>query len=160
MVPAEEAECPRCGAPLEDTTQIGESREATLQEFVENSHQKLVQSGTSAAELALGVGCTLGFLVGGLLMVIIFIAITKTWTILALILFILTLISFLVSSILANRARQATTRTSYEREVKPEIDQIIGEYGLSQDEFNDMATEILPLDSPFLLYLPRQGKQV
>jgi len=88
MVPAEEAECPRCGAPLEDTTQIGESREATLQEFIENSHQKLVQSGTSAAELAFGVGCTLGFLVGGLLMVIIFIAITKTWTILAVIFYL------------------------------------------------------------------------
>jgi hypothetical protein len=79
---------------------------------------------------------------------------------LAVILFILTLISFLVSSLLANRARQATTRTSYEREVKPEIDQFITEYELSQDEFNDQAAEILPADSPMLLYSSRQGKQV
>jgi ABC-type multidrug transport system fused ATPase/permease subunit len=160
MVPAEEVECPRCGAPLEDSPQISDSQEAALQELIENSHQKMIASGASAAELAFGVGCTLGFLVGGLLMVIIFFAITKTWTILAVILFILTLISFLVSSILANRARGATTRTSYEREVKPEIDQFITEYGLSQDEFNDQAAEILTADSPLLLYSSRQGKQV
>jgi ABC-type multidrug transport system fused ATPase/permease subunit len=160
MVPAEEVECPRCGAPLYDSTQISDSQEAALQEITENSHQKLVASGTSAAELAFGVGCTLGFLVGGLLMVIIFFAITKTWTILAVILFILTLISFLVSSILANRARQATTRTSYERELKPEIDQFITEYRLSQDEFNDQAAEILPADFPLLFYSSRQRKQV
>lgn len=160
MVPAEEVECLRCGAPLGDSTQISDSQEAVLQELIENSHQKLVASGTSAAEIAFGVGCTLGLLVGGLLMVIIFFAITKTWTILAVILFILILISFLVSSTLANRARQATTRTSYEREVKPEIDQFITEYGLSQDEFNDQAAEILPSDSPLLLYSSRQGKQV
>jgi ABC-type multidrug transport system fused ATPase/permease subunit len=160
MVPAEEVECPRCGAPLDDSTQISDSGEGALQEFIENSHQKLVDSGTSAAELAFGVGCTLGFLVGGLLMVIIFFAITKTWTILVVILFILTLISFLVSSILANRARQATTRTSYEREVKPEIEEFITEYGLSQEEFNDQAAELLPADSPLLLYSSRQGKQV
>jgi len=160
MVPAEEVECPRCGAPLDGSTQVSDSQEAALQEFIENSHQKLVDSGTSAAEVAFGVGCTLGFLVGGLLMVIIFFAITKTWTILAVILFILTLISFLVSSLLANRARQATTRTSYEREVKPEIDQFITEYELSQDEFNGQAAEILPADSPMLLYSSRQGKQV
>lgn len=160
MVPAEEVECPRCGAPLDGSTLVSDSQEAALQEFIENSHQKLVDSGTSAAELAFGVGCTLEFLVGGLLMVIIFFAITKTWTILAVILFILTLISLLVSSLLANRARQATIRTSYEREVKPEIDQFVTEHELSQDEFDDQAAEILPADSPMLLYSSRQGKQV
>jgi hypothetical protein len=158
MVPAEEVECPRCGAPLDGSTLVSDSQEAALQEFIENSHQKLVDSGTSAAELAFGVGCTLGFLVGGLLMVIIFFAITKTWTILAVILFILTLISLLVSSLLANRARQATIRTSYEREVKPEIDQFVTEHELSQDEFDDQAAEILPADSPMLLYSSHQGK--
>ncbi len=160
MVPAEEVECLRCGAPLEGSTKITVVNEAALQKLIENSHQKLVASGTSAAETAFGVGCTLGLLVGGLLMVIIFFAISKTWTILAVILFILILISFLVSSLLANRARQATTRTSYEREVKPEIDQFITEYELSQDEFNHQAAEILPADSPLLLYSSPQGKQV
>lgn len=152
MVPAGEVECPRCGAPLEESAGIKDDPETDLQDLIENSHQKLVKSGTSAAEIAFGVGCTLGFLAGGLLMVIIFIAITKIWTILAVILFILTLASFLVSSILANRARQATTRTSYEREVKPEIDQFITEHDLNLDEFNEQAVEILPEDSPLLYY--------
>ncbi len=160
MVPAEELECPRCGAPLEISNKGTVDHEAALQELIENSHQKLIASGTSAAETAFGVGCTLGFLVGGLLMVIIFFAITKTWTILAVILLILTLVSFLVSSLLANRARQATTRTSYEREVKPEINQFITEYNLGADEFNDKAAELLPGDSPLLLFTSARRNQM
>ena len=91
-------------------------------------------------------------------MVIIFFAFTKTWTVLAVILFILTLISVLISSILATRAREATTRTTYEREVKPEIDHFITDYGLGKDEFNDQAAAILPPSSPVLLFA--SGKRI
>lgn len=157
MMPAGEAVCPRCGAPLEEITRIKDNSETDLQDLIEISNQRLVESGSSAAEIAFGVGCTLGFLVGGLIMVIIFFTITKTWTILAVILFILMLISFLISSVLANRARQATARTSYEREVNPEIEKYITEHGLSRDEFNDRAAGLLPEDSPLLSYLSPHG---
>lgn len=159
IVPTEE-ECLRCGAPLEGRINISVGNEAALQELIESSHQKLIESGTSAAETAFGVGCTLGFLVGGLLMVIIFFAITKIWTIFAVILFILTLVSFLVSSLLANRARQATARTTYEREVLPEINQFITQNSLSQDEFNYQAADLLPADSPLLFFNTPQGNQI
>ena len=156
MVPAGEVEWLRCGAPLEAGAPDQVSQEMTLAEFVEASHQKLVDTGTSAAELAFGVGCTLGVLVAGMLMVLIFFAFTKTWTILFVILFILTLISFLVSSILATRAREATTRKTYEREVKPDIDEFTFKQGISHDEFIDQAAEILPASSPLLTFSAKQ----
>jgi ABC-type multidrug transport system fused ATPase/permease subunit len=159
MVPEGELECPRCGAPLEESTPASDSQEDTLEEFIESSHEKLVKAGTSAAELAFGVGCTLEVIVAGLLMVIIFLAFTKTWTILAVILFILTLISILISSILANRARDATTRATYQREVKPDIDHFLTTHGLSEDEFNDQIKKILPENSPILLYSSGQNNQ-
>ena len=157
LVPADLDECPRCGAPLEDHTPGGYYPAGALEELLEKSHQKLVDSGTSAAELAFGVGCTLGFLVGGFLILLIFFVITKVWTTLAIILVILILISLLISSILANRAREATVRSTFEREVKPSLEQFISETGLSQDKFNQQATEILPADSPLFLFSATQG---
>ena len=159
MVPEGEVECPRCGAPVEGSTPLSEFQEATLEEFVESSHEKLVKAGTSAAELAFGVGCTLEVIVAGLLMVIIFLAFTRTWTILAVILFILTLISILISSILSSRARDATTRATFQREVKPEIDLFLTTHGLSEEEFNDQAAMILPENSPVLLYSSGKSNQ-
>lgn len=152
MVPADEVECPRCGAPLEDNSLVKGVEDETLEEFIERSHEKLIKAGTSGAELAFGVGCTLEVLAAGLIMLFIFFVFTKTWTILAVILFILTLISILISSILSIRAREAATRSTYEREVKPEIALFKETHGLSEDEFRVQAAEILPENSPVLQY--------
>lgn len=151
-VPAHEVECPRCGAPLSESTPISDFQELTVEEFIEDAHQQLVNSGTSAAELAFGVGCTLEALVGGLLMVIIFFVFTKTWTILAVISLIVVLISILVSSLLASRAQKATTRSTFEREIKPEINDFIASHDINQEQFSTKAAEILPADSPLLVY--------
>jgi small-conductance mechanosensitive channel len=159
MVPGDEVECPRCGAPLEDSAWIDETQDEALEEFVERSHEKLIKAGTSGAELAFGVGCTLEVITVGLIMLFIFLVITKTWTVIAVILFILTLISILISSILAIRAREAATRSTYEREVKPEIERFNSYHGLSQDEFRVQAAEILPEDSPVLQYSSRKSIQ-
>lgn len=153
VVPGGETECPRCGAPLPTGSQLSD---LTLEGFVEASHQKLIESGTSAAELAFGVGCTLCVLVALILMVIIFFAFTRVWTSLAVYLLILTLISFLVSSILASRAREATTRKTFQREVEPEIETFTARRGITHDEFIHQAGEILPASSPLLLYSARQ----
>ena len=152
IVPAGEVECLRCGAPIQVTSPGPALQEMSLDDFIVASHQKLVETGTSAAELAFGVGCTLGVLVAGMLMVLIFFIFTKTWTVLAVILFILTLI-------LATRAREATTRKTFEREVKPEIDQYISHRDLSHEEFLDQATEILPASSPLVIYSAAESVQ-
>lgn len=151
-VPAEEVECPRCGAPLGESTLISDFQELTVEEFIEEAHQQLVKSGTSAAELAFGVGCTLGALAGGLLMVIIFFAFTKTPTILAVIALIVVLISILVSALLASRAQKATSRSTYEREIEPEISGFIATHDINQEQFSNKAAELLPADSPLLVY--------
>jgi hypothetical protein len=158
MTPAWEGECVRCGAPLAGDQPEITLEDTALDDFIIAAHQKLAEAGTSAAELAFGVGCTLAVLVAGLLMVIIFIAFTRTWTILAVILFILTLFSFLVSSSLANRARDATTRKTYQREVEPDIDQFTTLLGISHADFIDRAVEILPARSPVLIYSKRDNQ--
>jgi hypothetical protein len=156
IVPFEGQECPNCGAPLSESTLSGDLQEHALEELIENSNQDLIKSGTNAAELAFGVGCTLGIIAGGLLMVIIFLAFTRTWTILAVIALILALISFLISSLLASRARDATMRSTYVREIEPDIKRFVTSQGMSQKEFNHKAAQLLPDESLLLAYLADQ----
>jgi len=159
MVPSGEVECLHCGAPIPGISPELDFQEIPIDDFIVACHQKLSETGTSAAELAFGVGCTLGVLVSGVLMVLIFLVLTRTWTVLFVILLILTLISFLVSTILAIRARDATTRNTYKREVKPEIDQYISQQGISSEEFFDQAAEVLPASSPLLTYSAAERAQ-
>lgn len=151
--PASEVECPACGAPLREGYLITEAPGNSLEELIENSNQVLVKAGTGAAELAFNVSCFLALLIGGILLVIIFIAVTRIWTILAVIALILALISFLVASLLSSRANAATTGGTYEREVEPEIDHYLATHNISREEFNRKATEVLPSNAPLMFYL-------
>jgi hypothetical protein len=158
--PTGERECPLCGAPLPlDSPVPGEvqtiPQELTLEEQIEKSHQDLIQAGTRAAELAFGVGCTLGVIIGGAMIAILYL-IFRTLTYVVVSTLILAMISFLVSSYLSSRAREATTRATYKREVAPEINQFIDTQGFSQVEFYEKAAETLPEDSPLLVYLSKQ----
>jgi hypothetical protein len=155
-VPSDQVECPRCGAPLDESLPARDFQTQTLEEFVEGAHQKLVESGTSAAELAFGVGCTLGVLVDGFILVVIFIAITRTWTTLAVIALIVTMISILVSSVLASRAQKATSKSTFTREIEPDINSFIASHEMNQEQFNHQAAELLPADSPLLAYIAGQ----
>ena len=157
LSPAGEDECLRCGAPLQGIPPEPAFQDMSLDEYIVAANQKLAEAGTSAAELAFGVGCTLGVLVAGVLMVLIFFAFTKTWTILAIILFILTLISFLVSTILSTRAREATTRKTFLRDVQPEIDQYTSQQGISHEDFINQAADLLPSGAPLLIYIAAEN---
>jgi hypothetical protein len=151
--PASEVECPACGAPMQEGFPVREIPDNSMEELIENSNQTLVTSGNRSAELAFSVSCFLGILIGGILMVIIFIAFTRIWTILAVIALILGLISILVSSLLSSRANTATIGGTYEREVEPEIDRYLATHNISRVEFNRKAAEILPSNAPLLFYL-------
>ena len=53
----------------------------------------------------------------------------------------------------STRANAATTGSTFEREVKPEIENYITSHGISHEEFNTKAAEVLPGNSPLLSYL-------
>jgi hypothetical protein len=61
-----------------------------------------------------------------------------------------------VSSVLSSRAQKATSRSTFERDVKPEINVFIETHEINQEQFNNQAAEILPADSPLLVYTAGQ----
>jgi len=145
--------CPACGAPLISGVRTAQDQQEALKKVVEDSNLNLIKAGSSAAEYAFGIGCSLCTLLTLAVLLISYFSITKTWTILAVIALTAILISALVSALLAARAKTATTRTTYERVVKPEIDNFLKHNGLTQQEFDIQAMQAIAEDAPLRNYL-------
>lgn len=146
--PANFAYCPACGEALEKSSTQGEVRPETLKGLLESSHETLVKAGSEAAEYAFGISCSLGLLGSAVLLALVFLAITRAWTSLAIIALIALLISLIVANFLALRSRQATYRTTYQRQIRAQIEQYIRENSLEQGEFQRLADVVLPPESP------------
>lgn len=140
--------CPACGSPLPTAGRQTEDLAQSARQEVEDLNTYLVKSATSAAELAFGVGCTLGVITILLLLVFVYIAITKTWTIVIVTGFIAILISVIISTMLATRAKNATVEKTYQRTTKPEIERMIRASGISEKQFSDLAASVLPESAP------------
>lgn len=140
--------CPACGSPLPFPGRQIEELDQSTRQVVEDLNGYLVKSATSAAELAFGVGCTLGVLVIVLLLVIVYFAITKIWTIVIVTGFLAVLISVIISAMLATRAKNATVEKTYQRTTKPEIERFIKAHGMSEEEFSELSASVLPASAP------------
>lgn len=140
--------CPACGSPLQLPEQQINEPDYSARQVVEEMNGYLVKSATSAAELAFGVGCTLGTLVIVLLLVIVYFAITKIWTIVIVTGFLAVLISVIISALLATRAKNATVYKTYQRTTKPEIERFIRANGMSEDQFSELEASVLPAGAP------------
>jgi len=146
--PANFAYCPVCGAAREASTSRDEVPPEALARLLESTHQALVKAGAEAAEYAFGISCSLGLLGSVVLLALVFLAITRAWTSLAIIALIAVLISLIVSNTLALRSRQATFRTTYQRKIRARFDEYIRENRLERGEFHRLAADLLPPDSP------------
>jgi hypothetical protein len=152
-MPSGTTTCPGCGSPQTVKSPDLDAPGNTLAELIEASNQNLVDSGTRAAETAFGVSSNLGFIASGILIIIIFLVFTRIWTVLAVILLILILISILISSLLASHARDTTIRATFERDIKPDIERFIASNNLSHEDAVSKARDLLPEESPLLVYL-------
>jgi ABC-type transport system involved in multi-copper enzyme maturation permease subunit len=133
--------------------------EPALQTLIDDSHQELVKTSTNASETAFGISCTLGLLASAVVFTIVFLAGTRAWTVLAVVVLISGLISVMVSSLLASRARNATLQTTYERRIRPKIERFLQTNSVTQQSLAGSAATRLPEDSPLLVFLSRRVDQ-
>lgn len=156
--PAGADTCPACGAPLPAPQQDAGPGPAPgsavgLHSLIDECHAQLVTTSTNASETAFAVSCTLGVLASAALGGIVFLAVPRGWTVLAVTLLICGLVSVTVASLLASRARSATLRTTFERRVRPEILRYLKTSGVTRQELATSAALHLPEDSPLLSLL-------
>jgi ABC-type multidrug transport system fused ATPase/permease subunit len=148
-----QSSCPACGAPLSSETFASKAKQAELREMVETSNQQMVTSGTNAAESAFGIGCSLGGMVSLVIILIAFILGWRDWTQLAVVALVAILFATGISAILSVRAKSASIRSTYEREVSPMIDRFLRANRLTHLEFSALADQMIEKDAPLRDYL-------
>lgn len=163
------AQCPNCGAPVQKNTAvclacgsplISPGRETddqaqSTRQMVEDLNTYLVKSAVSAAELAFSVGCTLGAIAILLLLIIVYFAISKIWTVVIVTGLIALLAGVIISSMLATRAKNATVEKTYLRVSKPEIERFIRANGMSEEDFTNLVASVLPESAPLRAFWER-----
>jgi ABC-type siderophore export system fused ATPase/permease subunit len=122
---------------------------------VEDLNTYLVKSAVSAAELAFSVGCTLGAIAILLLLIIVYFAISKIWTVVIVTGLIALLAGVIISSMLATRAKNATVEKTYLRVSKPEIERFIRANGMSEEDFTNLVASVLPESAPLRAFWER-----
>jgi len=150
------AVCPACGSPLISIERETADQAQSTRQVVEDLNAYLVKSAVSAAELAFSVGCTLGVIGILLLLIIVYFAITKTWTVVIVTGLIALLVGVIVSSMLATRAKNATVEKTYQRVSKPEIERFIRANGMSEEDFTNLAASVLPESAPLREFWNRE----
>jgi hypothetical protein len=158
-VSTQQTSCPACGAPLYFEERSPAASQEAMRELVETSNQRLVSSGTSAAESAFGIGCSLGGMASMVLLLIVFAIGGRDWTLLAIVALVAILLAAGISAWLANRAKSATIQATYEREVGPQIERYVRANRLTGLEFGSLADGMIDEDAPLRNYLTLPSKE-
>jgi hypothetical protein len=157
---AEFVYCPTCGETLpaadEFTGLVGDQ---DLADFINSADQHLSEAGTNAAESAFGLGCYLGFIPVAILIVIVFLIGFRNWIVIALVGLVATLFTTGIAALLSRRARETNIRTTYYREVEPQIETYLAENAITRAEFETAASQVLTGDAPLLTCLTWHSQQ-
>lgn len=138
---------------LMDTITLTTEQTQECTSLVEELNEKLRSAASSSAERAFGIGCSLG-----LMLVVIVSLVLYSLRIMNLILAVLVgimSVMFLAgaASLLSSIARSNTLKRTYQRDVEPEINQFTVRYGLPRQQFDTLASHILPHGAPLQIFL-------
>ena len=124
--------------------------------LAERLNESLRLSGSSSAEHAFGLGCSLGFTPLLVILAILFLF-RLTNLILAGILLVIGLLALIgVTMLVAQRARHNGIQRAYRTRVEAEINQYIAQNNLSRRQFDAIVSQILPDDAPLQAFLSKQ----
>ena len=160
-LPANAMYCPACGVLVGTEAEpnagvtTGETARygGDLKQLVEEFNQNLFKRGGDAAEAAFSLGCSLGAILSGLLLVIVFLAGVRNWILLAILAFGVTILTTGASAFLALQARSNAREKAYENIVKPQINHYLQAHGMTRKEFDSLARDIVPGESPLRAFI-------
>jgi len=131
---------------------ISLSLEETIQGFNENLEEKTITN----ANHAFNLGCMLGLIPAGIIILLSFILTKGSWLAAA----IVTVLMFIGLMLLANLAAQTAKNRTMERvfaeEIEPDLQKLIVSHMLSPDKLYRVADDALPAGAPLREYLHRE----
>lgn len=120
--------------------------------FIIQMNEKLFSAGAGNAEIAFGLGCVIGIIPFGIVVLLLFILGMRGWAAFGIAFLIGILLITAISTYLASRARTGAIRGTYDREVEPAIQEYLGTHGIERHEFQQIMNQVLPQDAPLKRY--------
>jgi hypothetical protein len=124
-----------------------------LAELVEGANEKLLSAASSSAERAFGLGCGLGLIPVAIVAIVLYSArlINLILAVLVGIMSVMFLVG--VAALLSSIARANTLKRTYQREVEPQINSFVAQYNLTRQQFDTLASQVLPEEAPLQIFL-------
>lgn len=125
----------------------------TLTQFIEEENEKLVKVGTERSEQSFGLGCTIGLLPLGsmILLLYIFQVLNVISGFFAVIVGFTALVG--IAAFVSSSAKKRAVTDQYEHHVKPEIDLYLRTNQLDQADFDLAAAQVLPESAPLRAFI-------
>ena len=125
-----------------------------LTELAETENARLEDAASTVTQQAFNLGCLVGLLPGGIFVVATFflIGISVIGAAIALVLMLIGVIAF--ANLAAMLARRNTILRIYRDQSQSKIETTLQEAGLSRDQFNEIARQVLPSQAALYVFIP------
>ena len=127
---------------------------AVLTELAETENRRLEDAASTVTQQAFNLGCFVGLLPGVIFVLVTFILIGFSFigAAIALVLMLIGVVAF--ANLAAMLARRNTFRRIYRDQSQGEIESVLHHAGLTQDQFDVLAHQVLPSQAALLTFLP------
>jgi hypothetical protein len=141
-----------------DITDLTSEQVTFLTELAETENARLEDGASSATQQAFNLGCLVGLLPGAIFILATFLltGFSIIGAAITLVLMLTGLIAF--ANLAAMLARRNTTRRLYRDKSQGEIETALQEAGLSRDQFDEIARQVLPSRAALYTFLPVQDQ--
>ncbi len=121
-----------------------------VQQIAATANEKLDSGSLGNATRALNLGCSITFIPGIILVVLVFLLSRFNWVMAALTLVMVVIISMLFANLASNLARTRSMERIYRQEVNPEIEKSLAAVGVNRDQFEESLESLLPSNAPLI----------
>jgi hypothetical protein len=132
---------------------LTENEQQDLATFIDETNQRLEDETMENANRAFNLGCMVGLLPAGLVVLLSYFLTKGSWIPVGITAVLMFIALMLFTNLAAYTARNRTMERVYEEKIAPTIDVKLSEYQVEEDEFSQIADDALPAGAMLRNYL-------
>lgn len=132
---------------------LTENEQQDLAAFIDETNQRLEDETMENANRAFNLGCMVGLLPAGLVVLLSYFLTKGSWIPVGITAVLMFIALMLFTNLAAYTARNRTMERVYEEQIAPTIEVKLSEYQVNEDEFSQIADEVLPAGAMMRNYL-------
>lgn len=141
-----------------ETTSISTDQIDIAQQIASSANERLDAYSLGNATRALNLSCSMMALPGFVIVLVVFLLSRFNWVMAAIALTLVGITAFLLANLASSLARNRSVEKLYTQEVQADIQKKLLEAKISQSQFNQVANDFLPKNSPLKQMIEKTAK--